>query len=127
MSCEPTEQKVISEREAVLREREAWTRARVGATLHNYHPRIAGATVGCAECEHARQRARELYPLPKVTRPRVVTDSDCYQWRAVGGSLQWRKRDSAVWSAEDVTVVRPSQVALLAELLANPNETVDAD
>jgi len=100
----------ISEKDAVLREREAFTTG-------------VYAVLGSNTVE---QEATRRYPLPKVTRPRVVQDpvNPRREWRCVGGKMQTRE-DTLAWY--DVTEVRISapHVALWADLLANPTEEVD--
>ena len=125
-----SEQKMISEREAVMRERAAF---------------VAGAErFACEGCkglapDYAGKEAAERYPLPTVTRPRVVTDphlrDDSVSWRVFDGVIQYREnRDAMLDSIIDSSwVVGPPQfiptaerVAMWADLLANPTEEVEA-
>lgn len=80
--------------------------------------------------------AAEAYPLPKITRPRVVMDphDSMIAYRLVGGNFEycvgsgpWKGMDAIdeQWSRENY--VSPKRVALWAALLANPTEEVDDD
>lgn len=125
---------MVSEREAVLRERAAYV-----AHAIDY----AFATGRSLNEPEVKRAAAERYPLPTVTRPRVVADpfpTSPIEWcalpwagtgkaaihvrRVPGG--EWR-----VWTQESVAaascVVTAERVALWADLLANPTETVEAD
>lgn len=97
----------------------------------------AARTHGCGRPECADER----YPLPKITRPRVVKYK-AHFFRVVDGRIQWSKpwwkRASAPESLEtwhDVEGTHPSLVTvpsaelilILADLLANPTEEVEAE
>lgn len=74
-----------------------------------------------------------LYPLPKVTRPRVLKDRFGVDWRMAGNVLENRERDGREWR----TTLAPTdcdgtsylgtadRVKLWADLLARPNEEVE--
>ena len=82
--------------------------------------------------EGATPLAERLFPYPKVTRPRVVTnglqDTECqFDFRLVNGTLEYacHKRDD--W--EEFTKMEPGDwpilISIITDLLANPTETVD--
>jgi hypothetical protein len=109
--------KMVTEREAVARERAAFVEGVIYCTAQsdtlNYEPYA--------------QRER-LYPLPKVSRPRVVRDPHgaAHFWTVRDGRI----RPSVHWSANDlqtIEAITPERVALWADLLANPNEIVEDD
>lgn len=107
----------ITERDAVLREREAYAKAMHRARCPEYNV-----------CEPCKRRAAEAYPLPKVTRPRVVTDSIgamCY--RVVNDVTEWADVDADNWRPMMVKVndLIPEQLAALADLWTNPTEEVE--
>lgn len=138
-----SEETMISEREARLRERAAfyagsnWQYNYLGVTqerdanVRNIHSDGA-----------ARLAAVHRYPLPKVTRPRVVRDplSPCVDWRVIPicgePTLMWRTNDEegrSIWKVYPLDnggvhhMPTTERVKLWAALLANPTETVDAD
>lgn len=109
-----------TEREAVLRERRAFLSG-VGRTLTETHAKLAAA---------------EYYPLPKVTRPRVVTDSGAgliareTSWRVVGGALQWKtgsEWNNLAGPMNEGMFITAQRVRILADLLANPTEEAEDD
>lgn len=81
----------------------------------------------------ASPEAARRYPLPRVTRPRVVREASKrfgdIEWKYEHGALwhrfvpdtQWRKLDSE----NSGMYIYPERVTLLADLIANPNETVN--
>lgn len=71
--------------------------------------------------EGSASAARLAYPMPAITRPRVVTLSDGQQYRRVDGTLEFRERDVFDWRESYIT---DEKIATLANLLANPTETV---
>lgn len=112
----------ISERDAVLRERAAFE--------HGF--RLARGGVGLVL--YAPHEAARVYPLPKVTRPRVLKDPEGnYEYRITGdGEVQFRHTsDIGEWIdltgapmwVGNMTVAR---VRVWADLLANPTEEVEA-
>jgi hypothetical protein len=109
--------KTVTEREAVLRERKAFY---CGAA--HQHDTDAG---GNQVWEEGRRR----YPLPKVTRPRVVRDREGWKWQCIDGRIQWSGPRG--WRFADVMTyavrVTPERVVLWADLLANPTEDVEDD
>jgi hypothetical protein len=125
--------KTVTEREAVLRERAAFAE---GASWQRYRGPsadvLASARLSLTEAE-----AAHTYPLPRVTRPRVVRDPhDDYgqEWRVVNGRLEFRppygqwgeahKRTDAIY---DGSCLFPTleRIRMWADLLANPTETVE--
>jgi hypothetical protein len=79
-----------------------------------------------------REYAEQRYPLPKVTRPRVVRDRFGEKWRVAPESgethLEWQDRNNDTrWEKKlGNLVVTFDRVALWADLLANPTEEVEA-
>ena len=79
-------------------------------------------------------RSKLLYPLPRVSRPRVVRDADGTEWR-VFGDLQFRhfgewrhhsRYPSGAFSRYYLPI-DAEHAPLWADLFANPTETVEAD
>lgn len=113
-----------TEREVVLREREAFVKG---------WKDFQSERVACAE-EDCYQAAARHFPLPTVTRPRVVRDSynADREWKFVDGKLLTRTHWEPKWRDANTGPDRmpgwtPERVKLLAELIANPNETVPDD
>lgn len=116
----------VTEREAVLREREAFDN---GATC----ARLA------LQCKQASQRsleeiAKRDYPLPKITRPRVVRDfslDTTREFRVVDGVIQARDigRLNQEWGTEGLRgwKVDAAVIRTFADLLANPTEEIEDD
>lgn len=140
--------KMISEREAVARERVAYgqgaaDRARLVTFGHDVE--VNGQLcVSPAVCNGktlrtgmpAVEAARALYRLPTVTRPRIGwVNGDNYQWRVVDGYLQARVafcRPSAEWKRAKEFMPHwsdaaplPERVKMWADLFARPTETVE--
>ena len=111
-------EKMVSEREAVLRERHAFI---TGANLPSF---LLSKSIPAI--------AAERYPLPTVTRPRVVTDENGEEW-SIGptGLLQHRDPTVSEWKRGLVSqtgrafVADKARVALWTDLFANPTEQVD--
>jgi len=92
--------------------------------------------VGDRRIEHVdgRSYAETTYPLPRVTRPRVVRDDGwpIVDWQSDGLNLYWRY-DGGLWVRYPQGVIErgpwptKERVALWADLIANPTETVEAD
>lgn len=84
-------------------------------------------------------RAKELYPLPPIDRPRIVRDSNGCWWKYVDGQLKFTyegnetrvRSGGAVWGF-GITVtglaagmnISQERILLLYDLLQNPTETV---
>lgn len=137
---------MISEREAVVRERRAYYD---GARDNERNHR---ASVRCREAQNladTERRASLLYPLPKVERPRVENDPHAPQrwvWKVVGEVPFWSKKSGThVWHGwipdhfRDVTdnarisacdlinIATRERLTLILELMDKPVELVDAD
>ena len=66
--------------------------------------------------------AADTFPLPTVTRPRVVHDDvDKCEYRAVGGMIQ-RRDEWQEWYVVNDTALSERRIRLWADLLANPTE-----
>jgi hypothetical protein len=121
-----SEQKMVTEREARLRERKASAKARCAALRaserfpHTHH---FGHDAG-APCGDCMQKARERYPLPTVTRPRVFMDSDGDQYRVVDGTLQTRRNGSDEWVIGRIAIIAEDRHEI-DDLFAHPTETVE--
>lgn len=137
-------EKTVTEREAVMRERAAFERGYCTCPFTF----SKGDAVADMEVHDARERsclsaviARE-YPLPKVTRFRVVPDplSPCVDWRVIGvcgePTLMCRTNDEegrSIWKVYPIDnggvhhMPTTERVKLWADLLANPTEMVDDD
>lgn len=101
--------------------------------FHRGIPNTADAELARGE---ARSRAASYYPLPKITRPRVVSDPEPgydQKWRVKDGVLEfnghtgWREAHGCSASGSYGTCLfpTPARIMLWADLLANPTETVD--
>ena len=89
---------------------------------------LAHTTMGYEECDAI---ARQSFPLPKVTRPRVVRrQASCieFRWRLLNGALQWANVDDDDWSFYSITNEEEwrSVGPIYVDLIANPTEEVDA-
>ncbi len=113
-------EKRISEREAVLRERDAYETGIIRGRRCSNEP---------IDNEALCKASRIAYPLPQRIVPRIVKDPVYgFGWRYVEGVFQFR--EGAYWIGCDerpVTVMRvtAARVALWADLLANPTTTED--
>jgi hypothetical protein len=122
--------KTVTEREAVLRERDAvqrtvvalWDRIKRGDALHNW--------------EGSESLAKRLYPLPLVTRPRVVRDplDASIEWTVLDDHLHWRRVAGYIateWmlgpQGAPLGHVTAEMCRVWADLLANPTEDVEDD
>jgi hypothetical protein len=109
-----------TERETVLRERAAFLAGRLD---------IASNGMIAANAD-VNARAAERYPLPKVTRPRVVEDPtiDGIEWSLVCGSIRiGTSMEIARGYPRSNERIPPtaSRVALWADLFAHPTEEVE--
>lgn len=117
---------MVTEREAVLRERAAFTHGAYWAWFNNY------AESSGAKFNHegfVDQRAADNYPLPKITRLREVPDPHKANilWRCKDGLLWycWTNREDVGWYTGTVLwSPTPERVNLWADLLQNPLEEV---
>ena len=115
----------VTERQARLRERVA---CMYGELRVQWNP----SPLQVAE---AKRTAEERYPLPRITRPRVVQDSTGVYWRVVVAHDDARIEYAELFAPgrfTDVTCFRPGmpgvspeRVALWADLLARPAEEID--
>jgi hypothetical protein len=108
----------------VLIAREAYTRrSRETYSVEEWERSIRGLVEG---------EAAMTYPLPKVTRPRVVMDGDGAGWRFIPISEgvengRFERSDTRdLWRPVSQVPAWPDIIAILADLLANPTEEVDA-
>lgn len=125
-----------TEREMVLAKREAfrdgsrWLSCWCSCNgAYDDYRWIAGDSRGRPE-----EAAAERYPLPKVTRPRVVKNVPMwmnYEFRVVDRVFQSRTLTSGLddWSVQTISTRRTFEQLgpVYADLLANPTEEVDAD
>lgn len=117
-----SDEKMVSERDVVLRERAAFCE---GARWWVYG---IGAFVANAETDAAKR-----YPLPKVKRPRVLTDEWGYEWRYRGDEMEYRARSiGSPWKpfsdcGDAVFMVNARRVRVWHDLVTNPTEELDDD
>jgi hypothetical protein len=118
----------VTEREAVLRERNAAEDAFVAA----WGTSLNGKSLR----DHARQWAADAHPLPRVTRPRVVRDplDASIEWTVLYDHLHWRRVAGDIateWmrgpQGAPLGHVTAELCRVWADLLANPNEDVEAE
>lgn len=123
------ESKMISERDAVLRERAAANKA---------IEKVFELARKSGGIEHVDMRcwAENVFPLPKVTRRRVITVQHptgaraMFQFRVTNGGLEWATAGNDDWGPFGTITrgeQRPEFLRALADLLANPTEEVGAD
>jgi hypothetical protein len=104
-----------TERDMVMAQREAFMRG--------WHHGLTQEPADPTELAWYRSEAVKRYPLPKVVRPRVVTDSEGTQWKVVdGGIVGFRPPSCTVQRIPDKELV-----TIWADLFANPTETVEDD
>lgn len=123
-----TESKTYTEREVILRERRA-----VGRAINAVWPHIKRGLNGLDWVGSDAIRDC-LYPLPKVTRPRVLPDEFGMGWKYENGAFYYTlsvRPDLVRWHRATANVtpteITASRVALWATLLDNPTEEVDDD
>lgn len=119
-----SEDKRISERDAVLRERQAFVDGAAFQEIGHARQLMCRAFY---PLDLANGEAETRYKLPKVERPRFVRDPHGMnvEWHVTDGHIA--PRVSAQWGQRMVEKITPERVALWADLLANPTELVDAD
>lgn len=120
-------EKRYTERELVLAQREAF---RMGAAGLRYSRRDDFIGPWSAERD-----AEARYPLPKVTRPRVVDDpwpGSGHQFRCVNGAIQvhhwgeWKPLAPLAGACADVWIYpTPERIRLWYDLLTHPTEEVE--
>lgn len=108
----------MTEREKVLLQREAAAKALVNEATF--------------PCELAERRAAELFPLPKVTRPReAVLTLTRYRYAVpVDGKhlrLEWYDSGDEMWRRSDTPVdaFTGAELRVLADLRDHPTEEVE--
>jgi hypothetical protein len=69
--------------------------------------------------------AGRRYPLPKVERPRVVTDKQGVDWRVIGDVAQARFDADHPWESRPIISMTKDRALLIADLFARPSELVD--
>jgi hypothetical protein len=119
----------LSARDLVLAQRAAFV---AGATVVNgFEFRPLGGICGASFKEYAAG----LYPLPTITRPRIVTDRDGYRWAVIDGALMmarpgvitsewtWAPPPPAAWNGDNY----PVSMAALKDLITSDTETVPDD
>lgn len=117
----------VTEREMVEAQRAA-----VMATTQEMSKLSGGAhnlTAYINDWEGSLSLAARLFPLPKVTRPRVATDEYGCEWRLVRGAVEWRGLGQD-WgdklAREQVSLtITLRRAEIIASLVANPTEEVD--
>lgn len=112
-----SDEKQYTERDLVLAKREGFVEGN-------------GSMVFLDPCARAAIR----YPLPKVTRPRVVKDVKLssrlsFNFRVKKGVLRWESPGQGDWTAFDLWLDddHPIIGPVWADLLANPTEEVEDD
>jgi hypothetical protein len=126
-----TNDQTVTEREAVQRERAAFM---AGGRAVFEHFRISPETCHRdATWAGTESLARERYPFPTITRPRVLVDESGMGWKYEGGAFWYTlstRRDLIDWRRDDPSDVKHEltveRVTLWADLLAHPTEEVEA-
>jgi len=117
-----TDPKLVTERNAVLRERTAYVRGR--------HESLTARPMVQSEAREYEKEAASRYPLPKVTRARVVQDphDSSMHWR-VGDErytpLQFSVNGGSWQYGLGSMCATDKRVRVWADLLANPTEEVE--
>jgi hypothetical protein len=101
---------MISEREKVMIQREAAVAA-------------MSLTVGYMSKEAIRSRAAAMFPLPKVSRRRILRRVDGLEYRVRGDGETLEYRRCGTWLRSDWT---RADAEKLVELFKDSNELVDA-
>jgi hypothetical protein len=119
-------EKKYTERELVLAQRRAFRDGAQALYCHKVIP--SGHSPYADALDEVRESTDKRYPLPKVTRPRVVSDGTL-EWKYENGYVMYRYSGSSDWYSTKYSEVpiNPRRVEVLADLLANPTETVDAE
>lgn len=114
-----SDEKKYTEREKVLAEREAYRKGNASERAMAFG---SGNYVGGGPVS-----AEKMYPLPKVTRPRIVVDRAGHEWTWVEGRLCFRQTPTSNWISASSSLIGEGARDALATLLANPTEEVDAE
>lgn len=124
-----TDPKLVTERDAVLRERAAFQQ---GADAVFKHFGIGFGTQTSKSWEGSAYIAASRYPLPRVTRARVVTYRySGFRYRIIDGELQFKSADDTVWrrsllNDQPLVLLNSSDretARMVLDLLDNPTET----
>ena len=111
-----SDEKRYTERDLILAKRE-------GARVALFTP-VSGCTA-----QQAIDTANRLFPLPKVTRARVVrakVGPFGFDWRLVKNTLEYANPEEEDWEPYKVERGEWADIAkILNDLLANPTEEVD--
>lgn len=127
-------EKKYTEREMVLAKREAGYEMAI-AWVGEYNERCS-CTACTPKATNIQADAVRRYPLPLVTRPRVVSDIAnvdwCREFRCVAGRIEQREvrgdNRSLTWAPiAGGWEITPRTVRFFADLLANPTEQVPDD
>lgn len=88
----------------------------------NARPSLGDEWCGAA-CEAAKR-----YPLPTEQRPRVVHEEGL-EWCVIDGALHHRQSSPSGlrWLQTNYAEPTAARIAMWADLLANPTETVEAE
>lgn len=114
----------ISEKDAVLREQAAYLYGLKRGMLQ----KCENDNPYCAACKY---EAESIYPLPKVTRPRVVTWKDGAKFKVEFGALLCKPSPDHGWFSDTFTryeyefMEHPELLRKLAGLIDSPTEEVD--
>lgn len=120
--------KTYTEREKVLAERAAYRR---GVSDFHLEPEIPDGPACGAARDRLLARITEEYPLPKVTRPRVVhipTNTGSFDLRVIGGRIEWANRGRGDWTlygAIETDQQSSRMLRAFADLLDSPMEEVE--
>lgn len=109
-------EKTVSVRELIMSERAAFIEGL------NAKPVLGDPWSGAA-AEAARR-----YPLPRVWRPRVVSCDNVWEYRAMNGQLEVRRKHLPTeggWQPSTSIEPTPRMIELFADLFANPTEEVE--
>lgn len=102
----------MTEKDVVMRERAAFERGF-----------LAGLTRGSRTSDPS---TLDLYPFPKITRPRVVKIGD-WTYRIYEGALQTQRFGDWMGNAGVTPIKCAEDAYAFADLFANPTETVEDD
>ena len=110
-----------TERDLVLAKREGF---KDGAEVVFTHFGCSLGSVAGVRWRGSGPLAVERYPLPRVTRPRVVTLGCGHEYRICDGRLEWRTHENGSWMTLHNIAHMMDE---LRHLLAHPTEEVDDD
>lgn len=141
--------KTVTEREAVLRERKAFFAGaehqyyELGRALDRDRDLNAGkrTLINSITPYRVKEEAQQRYPLPKVSRSRVVRDPeyDRQQWTVTAGQLHFRIDKDSEWlpylgnhrrsgfTCGTGYAATLERVRVWADLLERPTEEVEED